>query len=477
MNFWQRIVNLARTQRARPTDGATVYQGTRQAGVHVDEYTALTSGAVWACVAVIADTIAALPWHAFQRTERGSQPLGSNSIDWLISTQPNPEQTAFQFKQAAMAHVLLWGNGYAEVERNVGGYPMSLWPVTPDRVTPDRIDGSLVYRVRNPSAEDRLVPAADMLHFRGLGFDGLVGYTPITMHARAMGISIAADKFAASFYGNGTHPASVLETKQALRPEQVDLLKAQWESMHKGPDKAHKTAILPFDTTYRQIGINPADAKLIEARTFSVREIARIFRVPPHKLADLERSSYSNAEQQAIEFVSDCIVPWVAMLEHEANAKLLGRNQRGNQYTKFNVNALVRGDIKTRMEAYAVARRNGWMSANDIRELEDLNPLPEGQGDDYLVESNLIPLDQLRESWEAKIEQQEAPDPVAQPDATQEDGESSDAAEADAEDTASAPDKPAPENRAAPTTIKEWSDHAVRDWLAKQKSPPILNRG
>jgi len=383
----------------------------RQAGVHVDEDVALTHAAVWSCVRVISESIAALPWHCHQRTASGNEVI-NNDLDYLLHTQANGELSAFSWRETALANALLWGNAYAEIERAQGGQPMALWPIAPDKIHPDRTaDGALWYVINGqPTLRHEQV-----YHLKGLGFDGLSGYSVVRHAARSVGIGIALDMMAAGTFANGLNPSLVIKNTggREMSPDALDALYKQMADRFGGPGKAMKALYLGTGLEAQAITMPLDDAQFLESRKFQVSEIARWFRVPPHKLADLERATFSNIEHQALEFVSDTLLPWVRRLETEAEIKLIGRNNRysGRLYTKINLAGLLRGDMKARYDSYAVGRQWGWLSANDVRELEDLNRIP--GGDDYLAPMNMVPADMLRELNDTPAPP--APDPLDVP--------------------------------------------------------------
>ena len=392
MSLYTRI--LALLTRRQPGE-QRIYVSQRQAGVTVNNDTALTNAAVWACVRVISETVASLPWHVYRKTEDGREPAQSHPVHWLLNNQPNPEQTAFAFRETLMAHALTWGNGFAEIERDMSGRVSGLLPITPDRVTPRRTPaGELVYEVRGDDVGLRFVPAAQMLHLHGLGWDGLVGYSPVTMAARSIGLAIAQDTFSQSFYGNGTTFGGLVEVPANMSSEQIRMTENYLNEQHKGPDKAFKVRVVANGMKYTNIGMPLTDAQFIESRKFSVTEVARWYRVPPHKIADLERSTNNNIEHQSIEFVTDTIIPWVRRLEQEADIKLFGARAVGNVYTKFAVNALMRGDSKARAEFYRTMTQIGVLSVNEVRDLEELNGIGEA-GDEHLVQLNQTTLERL----------------------------------------------------------------------------------
>lgn len=391
MNLLRRLVN-----RLMPRPGeARVYVSPRQAGVTVTEDTALTLAEWWACVNVIARTVAALPWHVYERSTAGREPV-NGMVAWLLNSQPNPEMTAFSFREALMAHVLNWGNGYAEIQRDGAGRPVALWLLTPDRVCVERdpSSGAIVYEVRGDDGVQTVLAQSDVLHLHGLGFDGLVGYSPVRMAARSIGIGMAQDTFAQSFYANGTQLGTLVEMSATMRKDQIDDAERYYNDKHGGPDKAFKVKVAPAGTKVHPMGMPMTDAQFIESRGFSVTAAARWLGVPPHKIADLTRSTNNNIEHQGIEFVTDAIVPWAVRLEQEANVKLFGARAQGRVYTKLAVSALMRGDSKARAEFYRVLVQIGAMSINEVRELEELNGIGQA-GDAHLVQINQTTLEWL----------------------------------------------------------------------------------
>ena len=396
MNWLQKLLNLPRVGRTKPDSSRMWFVGATQSGAYVDQETALNYAAVWASVRVISETVAQLPWKTYRRTARGKKEAGEHPVAWLLHTQPNPESSAFRWKRAAVADCLVWGNAYAEIERDGSGRPLNLWPIHPSRVKVERdAVGDLVYRVRAQDNTDVILRAADVLHFRGIGDDDIVGTSVIAKARQSIGLGLAMESFGSSFFGNGTNMGGTLTHPGKLSKEARTNLEDSMRS-RAGGKNALKTIVLEEGMKFERMGIPPEDAQFLESRTFQVLEVARWFRVPPHKLYDLSRATWNNIEHQSIEFVTDTIVPWTCNLEEEANLKLFGRQQRSTHYTKFALQALLRGDTASRFSAYATARQWGWLSVNDIRELEDMNPIT--GGNQYLVPSNMTTPAKLEEA-------------------------------------------------------------------------------
>ena len=374
--------------------------GSSSAGKRVNERSAMQMTAVYSCVRILAEAVAGLPLHLYRYKEDGGKEKGiDHPLYLLLHDEPNPEMSSFVFRETLMTHLLLWGNAYAQIIRNGKGEVIALYPLMPDRMTVDRDrDGKLYYEY-TVSTDDaptvkgtvvRLKPS-DVLHIPGLGFDGLVGYSPIAMAKNAIGMAIACEEYGAKFFANGAAPGGVLEHPGTIKdPGRV---RESWQSTFGGSGNANKIAVLEEGMKYTPIGISPEQAQFLETRKFQINEIARIFRVPPHMVGDLEKSSFSNIEQQSLEFVKYTLEPWLVRWEQSIQRTLFSPEEKKQYFAKFNVEGLLRGDYASRMSGYATARQNGWMSANDIRELENMDRIPaEDGGDLYLINGNMLPL-------------------------------------------------------------------------------------
>jgi len=313
-----------------------------------------------------------------------------------------------------MSHLLLWGNAYAQILRNGRGQPIALYPLLPNKMEVSRAsNGELVYTYRRDSEESRINPNSgtvilrrdEILHIPGLGFDGLIGYSPIAMAKNAIGMSLATEEYGASFFANGANPGGVLEHPGVIKD--IQRVKDSWNSAYQGSGNAHRIAVLEEGMKFQAIGIPPEQAQFLETRKFQINEIARIFRIPPHMVGDLEKSSFSNIEQQSLEFVKYTLNPWVVRWEQSLQQSLLLPSEKNSIFIKFNVDGLLRGDYQSRMNGYAVGRQNGWLSANDIRELEDMNRIPAEEGGDlYLVNGNMLPLSQAGNFYQKEVNSQ-----------------------------------------------------------------------
>ena len=392
--------------RDKPTDSTagsryTFYMGGSTSGKTVTERSAMQMTAVYSCVRILAEAIAGLPLHVYRyNSDGGKEKAIDHSLYLILHDEPNPEMSSFVFRETLMTHLLLWGNAYAQIIRNSKGEVVALYPLMPNKMSVDRDEnGQLYYQYLRSidevggKSEMVILKPTDVLHIPGLGFDGLVGYSPIAMAKNAIGLAIATEEYGAKFFANGAAPSGVLEHPGTIKdPQRV---REAWQSQFGGSQNSGKIAVLEEGMKYTPISISPEQAQFLETRKFQINEIARIFRVPPHMVGDLEKSSFSNIEQQSLEFVKYTLDPWVIRWEQSIMRTLLTPEEKKSYFVKFNLEGLLRGDYQSRMNGYATARQNGWMSANDIRELENLDRIPaEAGGDLYLINGNMLPLQQ-----------------------------------------------------------------------------------
>ena len=378
----------------------TFFMGGSTSGKPVNERSAMQMTAVYSCVRILAEAIAGLPLHIYKYNEDGGKEKATDHpLYLLLHDEPNPEMSSFVFRETLMTHLLLWGNAYAQIIRNGKGEVIALYPLMPNKMTVDRDEnGQLYYTYQRANEEAHTMEGSsvilkpyDVLHIPGLGFDGLVGYSPIAMAKNAIGMAIACEEFGAKFFANGAAPSGVLEHPGTIKdPSKV---RDAWQSQFGGSSNSGKVAVLEEGMKYTPISISPEQAQFLETRKFQINEIARIFRVPPHMVGDLEKSSFSNIEQQSLEFVKYTLDPWVLRWEQSMARALFTIDEKKEYFIKFNLEGLLRGDYQSRMNGYSIARQNGWMSANDIRELENLDRIPaELGGDLYLINGNMLPL-------------------------------------------------------------------------------------
>ena len=376
------------------------YMGGTAAGKVVTERSAMQMTAVYACVRILSEAVAGLPLNLYHYNDDGGKNKAlDHPLYRLLHDEPNPEMSSFVFRETLMTHLLLWGNAYAQIIRNGKGEIIALYPLMPNKMTVSRDENGQLYYTYQKSQDELpkdnnytvILHPSDVLHIPGLGFDGLVGYSPIAMAKNAIGLAIATEEYGSKFFANGAAPSGVLEHPGTIKdPTKI---RESWQATFGGSGNSNKIAVLEEGMKYTPISISPEQAQFLETRKFQINEIARIFRVPPHMVGDLDKSSFSNIEQQSLEFVKYTLDPWVVRWEQSIQRTLLTSEEKKTYFVKFNVEGLLRGDYQSRMQGYSVGRQNGWMSANDIRELEDLDRIPAEEGGDlYLVNGNMLPL-------------------------------------------------------------------------------------
>ena len=380
--------------------GYRFYFGQTDAGKIVNERSAMQMTAVYACVRILAESIASLPLHVYARDGNGNMKKAEDHpLYFLLHDEPNPEMDSFIFRETLMTHILLWGNAYSQIIRNGKGEIVALYPLMPGKMSVERDEkGQLYYRYNRMGDEPPTMDGGtvilmpeDVLHIPGLGFDGLVGYSPISMTKNAIGLALAAEEYGSRFFSNGAAPAGVLEHPGVIKD--VSKLRESWNETFGGSRNAGKVAILEEGLHFNPISMSPQDSQLLETRQYQLNEIARIFRIPPHMLADLSKATFSNIENQSLDFVKYTLDPWVNRWEKAMQRSLLNADEKRRYEVRFNVDGLLRGDYKSRMEGYAVGINNGFMCPNDVRRLEgwDLIPAEKG-GDEFLIQGAMIKL-------------------------------------------------------------------------------------
>ena len=306
--------------------------------------------------------------------------------------------TSFVMRETMLTHLLLWGNSYSQIIRSGRNKIIALYPLLPDRMEVDRDSrGRLTYTYTTAEGQQVKLDPMDVLHIPGLGFDGIMGYSPIALEKNAIGLGIAAEEYGSRFFQNGARPSGVLTHPNTVKDPKR--LRENWNAAYGGSANGSKVAILEESMTFTPISLPNNEAQFLETRKFQVEEICRIFRVPPHLVGNLDRATFSNIENQSIDFAVHTIRPWLVRIEQAMNRALFAENEKGGSpsgshfYVQFNIDGLMRGDYKSRMEGYAIGRQNGWLNANDIRALENMNPIPEEEGGNtYLVNGNMVPI-------------------------------------------------------------------------------------
>ena len=415
LDFFKHIFSRDKPRVENSTAGGAYqfYMGQSTAGKRVSERSAMQMTAVYSCVRILSEAIASLPLHVYRYTDTGGKEKATDlPLYRLLHDEPNKEMTSFCFRETLMTHLLLWGNAYAQIIRNGRGEVLELYPLMPNRMSIDRDDKGRLYYEYNLSNDDaptmkgttvRLQPR-DVLHIPGLGFDGLVGYSPIAMAKNAIGIGIACEEYGAKFFANGANPSGVLEHPGILKDPKK--LRDSWTQAFGGSSNAQKVAVLEEGLKYTPISISPEQAQFLETRKFQINEIARIFRIPPHMIGDLEKSSFSNIEQQSLEFVKYTLDPWVSRWEQSMSRLLLNNDEKKKFFIKFNLDGLLRGDYQSRMNGYAIGINNGFLSPNDCRELENMDLISEEKGGNkYMVNGNMVDLKNVGAAYDTKFKE------------------------------------------------------------------------
>jgi len=363
------------------------------AGVKVNQKSALRYTPFWSAVRIISGTVASLPFLVYKRLENGGKKRRpDHRVYSLLHDRPNPYMDAITFIETRQGHVLTYGNGYAEIQRDNAGRPMALWPLLPNMTKRKMTDeGVPYYEVRLPKGGTVTLPDYNVLHIKGLGFDGYTGYDVVTYHKEAIGYGIAVKEYGARFFGNDASPGVVLEHPNKMGTEAHNRLADSWNKAHQGLKQSHRLQILEEGMKCNKIGIDPEKAQALEVQKWNVDDCSRIFQIPPHKLGSMEFSKYNNVEQLQLDFVCTTMLYWFRKWEQECNYKLFMPSEYGNMFCEILVDGLVRGDISSRYQAYKIGRDSGFLCADDIREKENMNPLPDGKGQIYLEPMNYRP--------------------------------------------------------------------------------------
>ncbi|KAB2953729.1 phage portal protein [Heliorestis acidaminivorans] len=367
------------------------FMGQSIAGKVVNERSSMQTTAVFACVRIIAETVASLPLHTYRYVGDGKEKMVDHPLYRLLHDEPNEEMTSFTLRETIMTHLLLWGNAYLQIIRNGRGDVLALYPLLPDKMTVDRDSKGKLYYSYNKEGQTYYLRSDDILHIPGLGFDGVMGYSPIALAKNAIGLSLAAEEYGGKFFANNARPSGILSTAGTIKdPSKV---RDAWQAAYGGSGNSNKVAVLEEGLQYQPISMPNSDAQFLETRKFQIEEICRIFQVPPHMVADLSKSSFSNIENQSISFVVHTVRPWLVRIEQAMNRKLFKVEEKGQCFVSFNASALMRGDYKSRMDGYAIGIQNGFFSVNDVRRMENLDPIPAEEGGDlYLTNGNMLPL-------------------------------------------------------------------------------------
>lgn len=399
MNLWPFRKKEERSTLAQPPKWfvEALSSGPSASGVTVTQATAMDLTAVYAAVDLLARTVGTLPLHTYERLDRGKRKATEHPLYSVLKVRPNPYQTGGEFRSTLQAHLCLWGNAYAEIVLDGRGEVAQLWPLSPAKMKTAQLmpDGRVVYSYELSDGSVKQLPGEIIFHLKALSTDGIMGLSPITQCREALGLALAAQEYGARWFSNGARPSGVLESPGILDEQSYTRLKAQWSSTYQGLTNANRVAILEEGLKYSQIGLPPEDSQFLETRQFQVAEVARIFAVPPHMIGDLTHATFTNIEHQGIDFLQHSIRPWLVRWEERILTSLFRPRDQARFFAEFSADGLLRGDIKSRYEAYSIGRQNGWLSADDIRALENMNPLPDDTGQMYLVPLNMVPAAQV----------------------------------------------------------------------------------
>jgi HK97 family phage portal protein len=417
------IANMERRMAAGATDNSWYYPGgffyggsgiKTKSGASISEFNAMQLSVVWCCIKILAEDTASLPLHFYRRRKGGGKDMAwADDRYFLLHDRPNPEMTAMSFREAYAAHLLAWGNGYAEIERTGGRIkkPVGIWPITPNRVTPKRNSRKKIeYKISmsfnqgtwgldgtsNAGARESVIlPRENMLHTPGLSFNGLIGYSPIAAAREAMGLGKTLEEYGASYFENGIHPSLIVSSKVQMKDPKAK--REALEEVHAGLGKHHRVLLIEEAEKVEKLGIPNDEAQFLETRKFQNVDIGtRIYRLHPHMYGEFDKAvGFNSAEQFAIDYATKTLRAWLVRLEQSYNMALLDPSEYGTYFFEHNIDGMLRGDIVSRATAQILYKRNGVVNADEIREQENRNPIPGGLGQEYIVEKNMIGLSDL----------------------------------------------------------------------------------
>jgi len=373
----------------------------------------MNMSAVWAAVSLISGDVASLPLVLYKTDGKKKERYTAHPLYRILHDAPNPEMSSITWRRTVQAHALTWGGGISEIERSKGGGVAHLWPITPDRVMAERQAGRLQYRISNPNGPDTTLAAEDALHIPGLGFDGISGYSVIGKARESIGLGMAAERFGATFYGNGSTFGGVFQHPLKMSDTARKNFKDALDHQHKGVDRAHKWLVVEEGMTYTRLGIPPNDAQFLETRQFQIAEIARWFNVPPHKIGDLSNATFSNIEHQSLDYYRTTLIHWLETWEQEINRKLISPLERNQQFVEHVTEGILRGDSAGRAALQTAEFQIGGLTPNETRALSNRDPIT--GGDTVFVPLNMIPLDRVDEWIDAQIKEKTAPPPPSAP--------------------------------------------------------------
>lgn len=369
--------------------GAGTYTGKAVSHDNALQYIPLLAG-----IRKIAETTGSLPLFLYKRVGQGKERAVDHPLYDILHVAPNSEMTSMKYRETIAGHLLFWGDSFSEIDWAEGGYIKGLWPLFPSRMILKRINGELLYCYTPPyNATEIIYRQNQILHISGFGTTGHRGLSMVNQGREAIGLGMGLEEFGARYFGDGAHPGSVLEHPGSLSDKAQERIIKRWNKSQ-GLIKAHSTVVLEEGMKLHEYTVNPQAAQTLETRKFQVTEIARLLNIQPHKIADLERATFSNIEESNIDWVVDTLRPWLVRIEQAMSMQLLTREERKVYFIEHLVEGLLRGNITSRYQAYSTARNGGWMNADEIREKENMNPMPDGKGEIYLVQGAMAPLEE-----------------------------------------------------------------------------------
>jgi HK97 family phage portal protein len=369
---------------------AAMQGGAAPGGVVVTSESALTFSAVLGCVRVLSEGVAALPLITYERIGRGKERSIIHSLYSVLHDSPNDEMTSFQWRETSMAHCTLWGNCYSEIIADGAGRVRELWPLLPQQMTPKRTESGLIYEYRDPAGRLITYTADQIFHVPGLSMTGLVGMSMIGIAREAIGLGLTLARHGTKLFANGARAGGVLEAPAELSDTAYERLKTSFNEQYSGVENSGKTILLEAGTKFNNLTMPNDDAQFLQTRMFQIEEIARMFRVPPHMIGDLEHATFSNIEQQSLDFVIYSLTPWLVRWEQAISHKLFLPQERARYFSEFLTSALLRGDTMSRYTAYSSAISSGWITRNEVRQIENMNP-DNPALDEYLFPLNMAP--------------------------------------------------------------------------------------
>lgn len=381
-------------------------------GKSVDTSTALQISTVFACVRILAETVGNLPWAIYEKdTKTGNMTKVDHDLGDVLCSSPNIDMTDVEFREAVVSNLGTSGNGYSFTDRRNNGSVISVYPICSDYVIPQRRDDGTVYYKVWERGKWEEYPREKIWHVKGFGSSGLLGYSPIGMARQAAGMALAAEEFQARFFQQGAQPSWIVSIPEWLEDNQREPARKNLMELWSGQDNFHGVRFLEGGMTATQATMPLNDAQFLELRRFTVEEICRFYRIPPHMVADLERSTNNNIEQQSLEFVMYTLAPWLTRIESSATKWLFLPKDRSRFFLRFNVEGLLRADAAARAELHSKYVQNGIMNRNEVCAIEKLPKVDDPAMNEYTVQTNMSPLDKLTELVAAQITKQSQPAP------------------------------------------------------------------